>query len=199
VAARCDAALHLRRRIERDLHDGAQQRLVSVLLTLRLAHQTSNDSEALRVVLDEAIAGQEHALAELRELASGIHPAVLTEGGLGPALRVLAELAPVPVTLAAVPGERLPQPVEAAAYFVVAEALTNVTKHAQAHTVSIEVTHQDGRVCVLVADDGIGGADISKGSGLRGLADRVAAVDGHVVVVSPRDDGTRILATIPCA
>src|SRR5262249_43559534 len=148
-----------RRRIERDLHDGAQQRLVSVLLTLRLARGEMDGAVpgALRDTLDEAIAGQEKALAELRELAAGIHPAVLTDGGLRPALRAVTELASVDVTLDDVPAERLPDQVEAAAYFVVSEALANVCKHAVARCARVRVTREDAFLRVEVHDDGRGG------------------------------------------
>jgi signal transduction histidine kinase len=188
-----------RRRVERDLHDGAQQRMVSVALTLRLALDQVGiaPDDALRRSLIGAVDQLNQALAELRELVNGIHPAVLTEGGLGPALRSIAELAPVPVALASVPEERFPQPVEAAVYFVVREALTNVAKHANAGAANVGVRRQDGRVVVEVADDGVGGAD-SLGSGLRGLADRVAALEGRLEVISLPGSGTRVVATIPC-
>jgi hypothetical protein len=190
-----------RRRIERDLHDGAQQRLVSVLLTLRLARGENDGAapDALRDTLDEAIAGQEKALAELRELAAGIHPAVLTDGGLRPALRAVTELASVDVSLDDVPAERLPDQVEAAAYFVVSEALANVCKHAVAQRASVCVRREDDSLRVEVRDDGKGGADLAAGSGLRGLADRIAALNGRLDIESPPGAGTRVVATIPCA
>lgn len=196
-----EAADAARRRIERDLHDGAQQRLVSVLLTLRLARGEMDGAapDALRDTLDEAIARQEKALSELRELAAGIHPAVLTEGGLRPALRAVTELASVNVSLEEVPSARLPDHVEAAAYFVVSEALANICKHAVAQRASVRVTREDGFLRVDVRDDGKGGADLANGSGLRGLADRIAALNGRLDIESPPGAGTRVTATIPCA
>jgi signal transduction histidine kinase len=187
-----------RRRLERDLHDGAQQRLVSLSLTLRLAQA--------RVATDPVTAGelvaaaQEElalALAELRELARGIHPAVLSDRGLGAALEALAGRSPVPVTLSAMPGGRLPEAVEAAAYFVVAEALTNVVKYADASQATISVTQHNGTAVVEITDDGVGGADPRRGTGLRGLADRVAALDGHLALESAPGRGTRLRAEIP--
>jgi len=188
-----------RRRLERDLHDGAQQRLVSLSLALRLAgDQLGNAPEPLvRETLNAAADQLRLAIAELRELASGIHPAILTEAGLGPALQSVAERAPLPVALT-VPTDRLPRPVEAAAYFVVCEAVANICKHADAHSATVSARRLDGRLLVEVADDGVGGADPSHGSGLRGLADRVAALNGRIDVVSPPGQGTRIVVTIPC-
>jgi len=188
-----------RRRIERDLHDGAQQRLLSLGLALQLARaklgpEANGAGDVLAVAEEELHA----ALDELRELACGIHPAVLTEHGLGPALRSLAARAPVPVTISATPERRLPAPTEAAAYFLVSEALANVAKYATASRVRVGVTVLDGRVVVDVADDGPGGADPSRGSGLRGLADRVHALDGRLELVSPPGSGTRLHAEIPC-
>ena len=195
-----EAADDARRKIERDLHDGAQQRLVSVLLTLRRAHLLAAGGEPeVALALDEAIEGQQHALRELRELASGIHPTILATGGLPPALRELARLTPVEVNVESVPSERLPGQVEATAYFIVSEALANVGKHASAHSVRVTVSRTDGMLCVEVTDDGVGGADLQRGSGLRGLSDRVAALDGRIDVTSPPSGGTRIRATIPCA
>jgi PAS domain S-box-containing protein len=189
-----------RRRIERDLHDGAQQQLVSVAISLRAARaQIDEGPVAARELLDEAIADLAQGLAELRELARGIHPAVLKEGGLGPALRGLVRRSPVPARLASVPPERLPEAVEVAAYFVVAEALTNVARHAASATlVEIDVARRDGRLVVDVRDDAGGGADPA-GGGLRGLADRIAALDGSLEVLSPPGGGTTIHAEVPCA
>jgi PAS domain S-box-containing protein len=189
-----------RRRIERDLHDGAQQQLVSVAISLRQARdRLDDDSAAACELLDEAIADLTQGLAELRELARGIHPAVLMEGGLKPALRGLVRRSPVPAQLASVPAERLPQAVEVAAYFVIAEALTNVARHASAAAlVEIDVNRRDGRLIVEVRDDAAGGADPA-GGGLRGLADRIAALDGCLEVRSPAGGGTTIHAEIPCA
>jgi PAS domain S-box-containing protein len=187
-----------RRRLERNLHDGAQQRLVSLSLSLRLAHsKLKTDAEAARTILDGASGELAHALEELREPARGIHPAVLSDRGLGPALESLADRAPLLVELEMVPDERLPGPVEAAAFYVVSEALTNVAKYAQASTVRVRVEQLNGYALVEVADDGVGGADPSTGSGLRGLADRVAALDGRLEVESPAGEGTRIRAAIP--
>jgi signal transduction histidine kinase len=187
-----------RRRIERDLHDGAQQQLVALAISLRTARaQLDRDPDAARALLDEAMSGLDEAMRELRELARGIHPAVLSQRGLGSALDALAQRLPLPVEIGSVPERRLPEPVEAAVYFVVAEALTNVTRYAHANHAHVVVTADGGTVDVRVTDDGIGGADPSKGSGLRGLADRVAALDGHLQVDSPVDQGTTVRAAIP--
>jgi signal transduction histidine kinase len=189
-----------RRRLERDLHDGAQQRLVSMALNIRLARAKLNEDP---LAADQllASAGQEldSALEELRELARGIHPAVLTDRGLGTALETLASRAPVPVELAELPEDRLPEAVELAAYFVVAEALTNVAKYANATHATVEVARENGRVLVEVADDGVGGADPENGTGLRGLADRIAVLEGRLEIDSERGRGTTVRAQIPCA
>ena len=188
-----------RRRIERDLHDGAQQRLVALSITLRLARQKVDaDPAQAAALLDEATEELATATEELRELARGIHPAVLTDRGLGAAVDALAGRAPLPVELLALPDERLPAPIESAAYFVVAEALTNVAKYAQATRASVEVARENGRVTVEVRDDGVGGADPAAGSGLRGLSDRVAALDGRLDVDSPPGAGTVVHAELPC-
>ena len=188
-----------RRRIERDLHDGAQQRLVSLALTLRLARSgLRNEPEGAERLLESASRELDLALAELRELARGIHPAVLSERGLGAALDGVAERAPIPVELVSTPTERLPEQLEAAAYFVVAEAVTNVAKYAEATHATVSVERNDGVVVVQVDDDGRGGADPSKGSGLRGLADRVSALSGRLEVTSEPGQGTTVRATIPC-
>jgi signal transduction histidine kinase len=150
-------------------------------------------------LLERAFEELKTGLAELRELARGIHPPLLTEQGLEPALRALADRAPVPVTLAADRGERLPQPVEVAAYFVVAEALANVAKYAQATEATVAVRRFNGSVTVDVTDDGVGGADAAVGSGLRGLEDRVSALDGTLSVDSPAGRGTRLHVEIPVA
>jgi signal transduction histidine kinase len=186
-----------RRRLERDLHDGAQSRLVALALLLRAARRRADDDPQLAELLDRAQEELQTSLAELRELARGIHPAVLTERGLEPALQSLVSRAPVPVTVEAAVGERLPEPVESAAYFVVAEALANVAKYAQASQASVAVRRVNGHVTVDVADDGVGGADATSGSGLRGLADRVAALDGTLSLESPSGRGTRLTAKIP--
>ncbi len=186
-----------RRRLERDLHDGAQQRLLGIRLALQLASGRLADGGAsVDDLLAEADAEVVGALEELRALARGIHPAILTEEGLAPALAALARRAPVPVELT-VCRERLPAPVEATAYFVAGEALANVVKHAHASHVTIEVTRANGRVAIDVTDDGVGGADAG-GAGLRGLRDRVEALDGRLRVESPSAGGTRVTAAIPC-
>jgi signal transduction histidine kinase len=189
-----EAGLAERRRLERDLHDGAQSRLVALAMLLRTAHRRA-DGE-LAEILDRAQDELQTSLGELRELARGIHPAVLSERGLEPALEALASRAPVPVTVEA-DADRLPEPVETAAYFVVAEALTNVAKYAQATRATVVVRRSNGRVTVEVSDDGVGGADAARGSGLRGLADRVAALDGSLELDSPAGHGTRVHAEIP--
>ena len=191
--------LEERRRLERDLHDGAQQRRVSMALNMRLARSRLHDDPdaADRLLLG---AGEEldAALGELRELARGIHPAVLTDRGLDTALETLARRAPVPVELETLPGERLPEAVELAAYFVVAEALTNVAKYSEASHATVHVDRDNGRVVVEVADDGIGGADPRRGTGLRGLADRLAVLEGRLEVESAQGHGTTVTARIPC-
>jgi PAS domain S-box-containing protein len=187
-----------RRRLERNLHDGAQQQLVSLAVHLRLVEaRLASDPAQAREELVDAREQLGHALDELRELARGIHPAILTDGGLAPALSALATRASVPVEITDVPGERLPEPVEAAAYYLIAEAVTNVAKHAQASHVSVSVRRDNGRVVVDVIDDGVGGADAEAGSGLHGLADRVEALHGRLHIDSPRGGGTRIEAQIP--
>ena len=185
-----------RRQLERDLHDGAQSRLVALALLLRAAKLRAREDPGLVELLDRASNELQTSLSELRELARGIHPAVLTERGLEPALRTLVSRAPVPVTVEAAE-ERLPGPVESAAYFVVSEALQNVAKYAHATQASVTVQRTNGHVTVDVSDDGVGGADSSSGSGLRGLADRVAALDGTLSLDSPPGRGTRLRARIP--
>jgi PAS domain S-box-containing protein len=188
-----------RRRLERNLHDGAQQRLVSLSLSLRLAQaKLASDAHAADEILSGASVELALALEELRELARGIHPAVLTDRGLGPALESLADRTPIPVELAELPEQRLPPPVEAAAFYVVSEALANVTKYADATSVNVRIAQENGLAVVEVADDGVGGADPEGGSGLRGLGDRVAALEGRLAIVSPPGAGTRIRAEIPC-
>ena len=187
-----------RRRLERNLHDGAQQRLVAISFSLRLAlAKLDSDPAGARAVLADA--GDELALAleELRELARGLHPAMLTDRGLRAAVEMLAARAPIPVEIAEIPDERLPEPVEAAAYYLIAEALTNVAKYAHASTVRARVAAADGNVVVEVSDDGVGGADPPAGSGLRGLADRVEALGGSLKVISPHAAGTVVRAEIP--
>jgi PAS domain S-box-containing protein len=186
-----------RRRLERNLHDGAQQRLVSLALALRLARdRASGAPKAATDLLDRAAEELSLALEELRELARGIHPAILTERGLGPALEAVVDRSPIPVQVEELPRERLPEQVEAAVYYVVCEALANVTKHARASAATLAVARTDGHVTVEVGDDGIGGAD-TDGSGLRGLADRVEALSGRLELESERAGGTRLRAEIP--
>jgi signal transduction histidine kinase len=194
-----EAAMAERRSLERDLHDGAQQRLVALSLQLgivqaRLAKDPAAAGEALQAARSELAL----ALEELRELARGIHPAILTDRGLGPALEALADRAPLPVELSEMPEERLPSCVESTAYFLVAESLTNIARHAGAHVARIKVSCSDGRATVEVRDDGIGGADPA-GKGLQGLADRLSAIDGSLEVISPTGRGTIIRAEMPCA
>jgi signal transduction histidine kinase len=186
-----------RRKLERDLHDGAQQRLVGLALDLRLAREkVEDDPEAAGAMLDEASAELARATDELRELARGIHPAVLSDRGLEAAVESLAKRAPLPVEIDASLDGRLPGPVESAAYFVVSEALTNVVRHSGADRVEVGIRRDNGRLVVEVADDGAGGADPT-GSGLRGLADRVAALDGRLRVDDPAGGGTIVRADIP--
>jgi PAS domain S-box-containing protein len=193
VAAGDDA----RRKLERNLHDGAQQRLVSVSLSLRLAQgQLEKNPAAAQEVLEASREELARALEELRELARGIHPAVLTDRGLEAALESLAARAPLPVEIDG-PNAILPAQVEAAAYYVVSEALANVTKYAQASSVKVTVEQADGCAQVVVTDDGVGGADPDRGSGLRGLADRVASLNGKLAIDSPPGAGTRVRAEIP--
>jgi signal transduction histidine kinase len=185
-----------RRRIERNLHDGAQQRLVSLAFALRRARSQTGD-DRLGAQLDHASDELARALAELRELARGVHPTVLTDFGLAAALDALGELAAVPVRVHA-DVARLPVPVESAASYVAAEALANAAKHAAAAQVQVTAQVRDGTLTLVVADDGTGGARIGAGSGLRGMADRVRAFDGRLTVDSAPGAGTRITAEIPC-
>ena len=193
-----DSAEAERRRIERDLHDGAQQRLVALAMDLGMARaKLETDPAAATALVGEAHEEAKRALAELRDLARGIHPAVLADRGLDAAISALAARSPVPVGIDVATG-RLPDPVESAAYFVVAEALTNAAKHAQAAEISVRITRHRDLLIVEVIDDGAGGADPARGTGLRGLADRVAAVDGHLTVTSPPGGPTVIRAELPC-
>jgi signal transduction histidine kinase len=189
-----------RRRIERDLHDGAQQRLVALALELRIAQRQvgQNDPEMERV-LAQAVAELQVAVEELRELARGVHPAVLTEEGLGGALESLAARTPVPVKVAAAPDERLPSEIEAAAYFVACEAIANAVKHAGATQIRVCAERRDGSLVIEVEDDGVGGASLNGGSGLRGLVDRVEAHGGTLRVESEPGQGTRVIGELPCA
>ena len=189
-----------RGRLERDLHDGAQQRLVELALDLRLARaRLESEPAQARELLDAALNDLAEATKELRELASGIHPAALTEGGLRLALGALVARSTVPARLVAVPDARCAAPVEATAYFTVAEGLTNAARYAAADHVEVEAVRLDDRLRVEVRDNGRGGADPSSGSGLRGLADRVAALDGRLDLLSPPNGGTVLRVEIPCA
>jgi signal transduction histidine kinase len=190
-----------RRSLERDLHDGAQQRLVALSVQVGLAkRKLHDDPDGAEQLLERAGDELRLALEELRELARGIHPAILTDRGLSPALQALIDrAAPLDVELAEAPVERLPAPIEAAAYFVVAESLTNIAKYASAKHASVSVQRSNGHAVVEVRDDGVGGADPEAGTGLRGLADRLTIIDGRLEVVSPPGQGTLIRAEIPCA
>ncbi len=196
IVAAADAE---RRRLERDIHDGAQQRLVTASLALTQA-QTDAGSRDPEVAASLARAAGELklALTELRELARGIHPAILTQDGLGPALESLAARSPIPTVVEQTGTRRFSSAVEATAYFVVSEALANVAKHARAGRVSVALAEAGGRLRVEVRDDGIGSVNVSDGSGLRGLADRVEALGGELTVVSPANGGTQLVAEIPC-
>jgi signal transduction histidine kinase len=184
-----------RRRLERDLHDGAQSRLVALALKLKLARMKADGEVA--ELLDESSAELQASLDELRELARGIHPAILTDRGLEPALRALADRAPVPVSVSVSAGA-LPASIETAVYFVVAEGLTNVAKYARASSATVAVRRTGPAVMVEIADDGVGGADAAAGSGLRGLTDRVGVLDGRIELDSPAGEGTTLRAEIPC-
>jgi signal transduction histidine kinase len=188
-----EAADDERRRVERDLHDGAQQRLVALAMRLQLARDTTAGAQSL---LDEATAELRAAIAEVRDLARGLHPTILTEAGLGAAIEALAERTPVPIRLD-IPETRFPAPIEATAYFVVAEALTNVVRYAGANEARVTAAIETDRLIVTIEDDGVGGADPVRGSGLRGLADRVGAARGLLSVTSPVGAGTVIRADLP--
>ena len=186
-----------RRRIERNLHDGAQQRLVSVSLLLHLIRrQLEGKPEAVPELLESAQGELALALEEIRELVRGLHPRVLTDHGLGRAVRTLAERSVLPLEITALPEERLDSAVEAAAYYVVAESLANTAKHAKAARVTVGIERSGGCTVVEVSDDGIGGAD-ANGGGLQGLADRVAALGGRFAVRSPLGAGTLVRAELP--
>jgi signal transduction histidine kinase len=194
-----EATQEERRRIERDLHDGTQQRLVSIAMTLGLADaKVATDPGAAHRLIGEAKGGLAAALEELRELSQGIHPGILTERGLGMAVDELALRMHLPVEVDVRLSERLPTPVETAAYYVISEALTNVAKHAGASRARVGVGHDDGRALIAVSDNGRGGADAGQGSGLRGLRDRVEALGGRFALESPVGEGTVIRADIPC-
>ncbi len=195
-----DAAQAERQRIERDLHDGAQQRLVALALHLGMAKEKlATDPTAAGALVDEAHAEAKRALVELRDLARGLHPAVLTDRGLGPALSAVAARSPVPVEVDVRLTRRLDPAIEGIAYFVVCEALANVAKHARARRARVTVVQHGERVLVEVADDGLGGADPAAGTGLQGLRDRVGAVDGWIHLASPTGGPTTLTAELPCA
>jgi signal transduction histidine kinase len=194
-----EVAQEERKRLERNLHDGAQQRLVALSLELGLLGEQLDAAEPARARLEQARGEIAESLAELREIARGLHPAVVSAHGLEVALEQLVALSPVPVALVVRVDGRLPEPVEVAAYYLVCESLANVGKYAKASSARVEVLRQGDLVRVEVADDGVGGAHTEGGSGLRGLADRVEALDGRLRVWSPSGGGTRVSAEIPCA
>ena len=187
-----------RRRIERDLHDGTQQRLVSLGLAARTAEaDVPADRGDLRAELSHIAAGLADAVAELQELSRGIHPAILSEGGLGPAVRTLARRSAVPVDLDVTTNARFPEPIEVAAYYVASEALANAMKHAQASRVEMSLTTRNGSLLLSIRDDGVGGANPARGSGLVGLADRVEALGGSIRLHSAAGAGTQITVDLP--
>ena len=194
------AAYDARRRLERDLHDGAQQRLAMVEMTLRAAQRrmAASTDPALVSTLNQAVEDLSAGAAELRSLARGLHPVLLTERGLVPALQALATRSQVPVTLQCATIGRMDASIESAAYFVVSEALTNVMRHADASRVNVTAQRRNSILELEIRDDGSGGASIDAGSGLRGLADRVAALDGRLLVDSPTGSGTLVRVELPC-
>jgi signal transduction histidine kinase len=193
-----EAADAARAQLERDLHDGAQQQFVSAMLQLQLAERrAATDPEGARELRAQAIELASTGVDELRRLAAGIHPAILTDRGLGPAVKSLASRLPLPVTVVRTPEVRLPVAVEASVYFFVSEALTNVVKHAEASCATVSIGAANGELMVEVGDDGVGGAGAAAGSGLRGLGDRVGALDGTLDVESPAGGGTLLRARIP--
>jgi signal transduction histidine kinase len=192
------AADDARRRLERDLHDGAQQRLVSLALQLRsIEADLPSDLGSFKEQISDAVAGLGAASADLQELARGIHPAILSRGGLGPALKMLARRCTIPVAVRVELAGRIPESAEVAAYYVVAEALTNATRHAHASGIDIDVQTKGSELVLSIRDDGVGGADSSNGSGLIGLIDRVEALGGHMEIESPRRGGTALHVAIP--
>jgi signal transduction histidine kinase len=187
-----------RRRIERDLHDGAQQHLITLGLQLHAAEASvPPEQEQLRQQLSSTAQGLSDVHAELQEIARGLHPAILAKGGLDAALTALAHRCPVPVSLGIRTSQHLPDQAEVTLYYAVSEALTNVLKHAHASTVRIDLDTEDDQICLAIRDDGVGGADLSRGSGLIGLNDRVAALNGTTKVSSPTGEGTTLTITIP--
>jgi signal transduction histidine kinase len=193
-----EAAQNERQLLERNLHDGAQQRLIALSLNLSLLKGRVNGDPEVRAGIDQARREVAASLAELREISSGLHPAVVSGHGLPVALEQLAARAPVPVELAIEVEGRLPEPLEVAAYYVVSESLVNIAKHAQAKTARVEIVKEQGELVLEIVDDGIGGADSERGTGLRGLADRVESLDGRLRVWTSRGGGTRVRAEIPC-
>jgi signal transduction histidine kinase len=192
------AADEARRRIERDLHDGIQQRLVSLGLELRLAESSvPPELEEPRRTIGRVAGELKHVIEELREISRGIHPAILSKGGLGPALRTLARRSAIPVELSGVIERRLPEPIEIAVYYVVSEMLTNAAKHANASRVDIEASARDGSLQLSIRDDGVGGADPTGGSGLVGVRDRVEALGGSIELTSPPGQGTHVVVQFP--
>jgi signal transduction histidine kinase len=187
-----------RRRIERDLHDGTQQRLISLGMAVRAAEaDVPPGNSDLSDSLSRIATGLADAMADLQEISRGIHPAILTRGGLGPALRALARRSTIPVELDITTNARLPEPIEVAAYYVASEALANVTKHAQASRVEVSLATRDGNLVLSIGDDGVGGVDPARGSGLVGLTDRIQAIGGSVGISSRPGDGTHIVAELP--
>jgi signal transduction histidine kinase len=186
-----------RRRLERNLHDGAQSRMVALAMKIRLARKRADGNPELAAMLDDSSEELQASLEELRELARGIHPAVLTDRGLPQAVEMLASRAPVPVAVECDVDDELPPPVATAIYFVVSEALTNVAKYSGARRAAVTLARGPGRVVAEITDDGVGGADLTKGSGLRGLSDRVAALDGRLELRSPPQGGTTLRAEFP--
>jgi PAS domain S-box-containing protein len=191
------AADETRRRIERDLHDGAQQRLVSLALELRATEAAMPPDDGLRAQVAHIESGLAAILDELREISRGIHPAIVSEGGLGPALKALARRSAVPVELDVRTNGRLPERVEVAVYYLVAEALTNAAKHAHASVAHVHVDAEDAIVQIAICDNGVGGADPAQGSGLIGLIDRIETLGGRVEITSPAGQGTSVLVRIP--
>jgi signal transduction histidine kinase len=192
------AADEARRRFERNLHDGAQQRLVSLGLALRTAEASvPAEQGALQAQLAAIVRGLTGVSEDLQEISRGIHPAILSRGGLGPALKTLARRSTVPVVLQLSLDQRLPESAEVAAYYVVSEALTNTAKHAQASEVNVDAEADGEYLLISIRDDGIGGADLVKGSGLIGLQDRVEALGGHMEIESPAGSGTSLMVKIP--
>jgi signal transduction histidine kinase len=187
-----------RRRIERDLHDGTQQQLVSLGLAVRAAElNIPVDRSDLRAELSRVAAALAAAVEDLQEISRGIHPAILSAGGVGPALRTLARRSAIPVELEVTTDARLPEPIEVAAYFVASEALANATKHAQASGVEVSLALHDGGLLLSIRDDGVGGADSGRGSGLVGLHDRVEALGGTIRIDSPAGGGTSLVVILP--